>query len=50
MRLQWFPVTPDEYILGLSDLSGELMRFCLNGSRLPLSCLEGSLAHAMQAD
>lgn len=29
-RLQFFPVTSSDYILGLSDLSGELMRLTLN--------------------
>jgi predicted translin family RNA/ssDNA-binding protein len=30
--VQYFPVTNSDYILGLSDLSGELMRYTLNGS------------------
>jgi len=35
-------VTPDDYILGVSDLTGELMRYATNGASESLSCLADS--------
>ena len=29
--LQYFPLTVSDYLLGLSDLTGELMRFAISG-------------------
>jgi hypothetical protein len=32
LTLQYVVVTPEDYILGMSDLTGELMRYATNGS------------------
>lgn len=41
---QYFPLTVSDYLLGLSDLTGELMRFAISG----LSSHKGGRAKATQ--